>query len=492
MPVKPTYPGVYVEEVPSGVNTIVGVSTSVTAFVGITLDNPNGFNEPVMIHSFAEFEQLFCGLWEYSSMSYAVYHYFLNGGRDAIIVSVDGAIITYASGCVSVDGSTSIEFTAKKPGDSLWKIVAEAGDVDECIVRILRNDYSEEVLEEFTADDIDSLVDIINNENDGSEYVTCDTLEDTSISETSAVLSGYDVDVSEVDLLGSEGDKTGIFALDKADIFNILCVPPISCETDLYLKYGAMASYCEKRRAILLVDPKPEWDNGATIDVLDISNSGPKSKNTAIYFPMIKAPDPLNSGEIGEYPPSGAMAGVIARTDANRGIWKAPAGVKARIKGTCGLSYKLTDGENGELNPLGINCLRTFPVYGTVSWGARTLVGADLMASEWKYLSVRRVALYIEESLYRGLKWAVFESNDEPLWARMRLSASVFMNDLFRKGAFQGASPKEAYFVKCDKDTTIQSDINQGIVNIIIGFAPLKPAEFVIIKLKQIAGNPLE
>jgi phage tail sheath protein FI len=154
-----------------------------------------------------------------------------------------------------------------------------------------------------------------------------------------------------------------------------------------------------------------------------------------------------------------------------------------------GLEYVASDSENGVLNPLGLNVLRTFPVIGTVSWGARTMVGADALADEWKYVPVRRLALFIEESLYRGTQWVVFEPNDEPLWAQIRLSVGTFMNNLFRQGAFQGATPNEAYLVKCDATTTTQADIDLGIINIFVGFAPLKPAEFVIIQIQQLAGQ---
>ncbi len=150
----------------------------------------------------------------------------------------------------------------------------------------------------------------------------------------------------------------------------------------------------------------------------------------------------------------------------------------------------MTDAENGRLNPKGINCLRNFPAYGNVVWGSRTMAGFDELGSEWKYLAVRRFALFLEESLYRGTQWVVFEPNDEPLWAQIRLNLGTFMQDLFRQGAFQGASPQEAYYVRCDSTTTTQSDINRGIVNIEVGFAPLKPAEFVIIRIKQIQKNP--
>jgi uncharacterized protein len=183
------------------------------------------------------------------------------------------------------------------------------------------------------------------------------------------------------------------------------------------------------------------------------------------------------------------MAGLYAATDAGRGVWKAPAGTDVRLRGVQGLDYVLTDRENGALNPLGVNCLRSFPIFGNIAWGARTLDGADQQASEWKYIPVRRLALYLEESLYRGTKWVVFEPNDEPLWAQIRLNVGAFMQNLFRQGAFQGKTPAEAYFVKCDKETTTQNDINLGIVNILVGFAPLKPAEFVIIKVQQMAGQ---
>jgi uncharacterized protein len=187
--------------------------------------------------------------------------------------------------------------------------------------------------------------------------------------------------------------------------------------------------------------------------------------------------------------PCGAIAGVFASTDANRGVWKAPAGIQATIVGSSQLSVGLTDAENGELNQLGINCLRSFPVVGKVAWGARTLRGADQLADEYKYIPVRRTALFIEESLYRGLKWAVFEPNDAPLWAQIRLNVGAFMQTMFRQGAFQGSTPREAYFVKCDSESTTQNDINLGIVNVIVGFAPLKPAEFVVISIQQIAGQ---
>ena len=218
-------------------------------------------------------------------------------------------------------------------------------------------------------------------------------------------------------------------------------------------------------------------------------NGWSEKQNAAIFFPRIRLQNPLKENRLETFAPSAAMAGIFARTDANRGVWKAPAGIDATITGVRELTVKLTDGENGILNPLGVNCLRNFPVYGNVVWGSRTLEGDDRLASEWKYIPIRRLTLFLQESLYRGTQWVVFEPNDEPLWAQIRLNLGAFMNNLFRQGAFQGDTPSKAYFVKCDKETNPQNDIDRGIVNIIVGFAPLKPAEFVIIKFQQIAGD---
>jgi phage tail sheath protein FI len=217
--------------------------------------------------------------------------------------------------------------------------------------------------------------------------------------------------------------------------------------------------------------------------------TGAAATNSAVYFPWVRAADPLQQNALRAFPPSGFVAGIYARTDASRGVWKAPAGSEASLSGAAGLVIAMSDGENGTLNPRAINCLRTLPVFGHVVWGARTLHGDNDRGSEWKYVPVRRLTLFIEESLYRGTQWVVFEPNDEPLWAQIRLNVGAFMQNLFRQGAFQGRSPREAYFVKCDRETTTQNDINLGIVNIHVGFAPLKPAEFVVIRIQQIAGQ---
>jgi hypothetical protein len=277
--------------------------------------------------------------------------------------------------------------------------------------------------------------------------------------------------------------RQGIFALDSIDLFNLLCLCAVTDASTLI----DSAAYCQSRGAFLIADVP----NGMTPDQMATYIQGtslPKTEYGAAYYPWIDIGDPL-SGGLRPTPPSGTMAGLYARTDTTRGVWKAPAGTEATLTGALGVEYSLTDGENGILNPLGANCIRSFPTFGVVSWGARTLRGADAMSSDYKYVPVRRLALFIEQSLYRGTKWVVFEPNDEPLWAQIRLNVGSFMQNLFRQGAFQGTSPRQAYFVKCDSETTTQNDINLGVVNIVVGFAPLKPAEFVVIKIQQIAGQ---
>lgn len=305
------------------------------------------------------------------------------------------------------------------------------------------------------------------------------------------------------DIIGNSGAKppTGIYALERVDLFNLLCIPDatrastsdpnqLASGINSTAIYSAALALCKKRRAFLLVDPPPYVvDVDAAADWKSNSLSALADPNAAAYFPRLRLADPLDDYNLRTFAPSGVIAGLYSRIDADRGVWKAPAGTEATLTGVTGPVYPLNDGENGILNPLGLNCLRTFPVYGNVSWGARTLAGADVVASDWKYIPVRRLALFLEESLFRGTKWAVFEPNDESLWAQLRLNLGAFMNNLYRQGAFAGRSAREAYLVKCDRETTTQDDVNRGVVNVLVGFAPLKPAEFVVIRIQQMAGQ---
>jgi phage tail sheath protein FI len=303
-------------------------------------------------------------------------------------------------------------------------------------------------------------------------------------------------DIGDDDVNGSQAEKTGFYALEKADLFNILCIPPLSRKTDVSPDtYGKAASYCIERRAFLIVDAPQDVDTVAEGENQILKQGtiyeaiASSRKNAAMFVPRIKMADPMKENRLQPFAPCGAVAGVMARTDIQRGVWKSPAGIEAALVGVSDLTFKMTDKENGRLNILGVNCIRNFPGVGNVVWGTRTLDGSDRLASEWKYLAVRRFTLFLEESLYRGTQWVVFEPNDEPLWAQIRLNVGAFMQNLFRQGAFQGRSPREAYFVRCGSDTTNQNDINRGIVNIEVGFAPLKPAEFVILKFQQMTGK---
>src|SRR5215218_1381612 len=282
-------------------------------------------------------------------------------------------------------------------------------------------------------------------------------------------------------VFADRAQRKGIYALDGVDIFNLLCLPGM---TDTGLLMDA-AAYCEDKRAFLIAD-SPQTT--LTPDAMAAAPL-PNTNYGAVYFPWVRIADPLRNGALRDCAPSGTVAGVYARTDSARGVWKAPAGTEATMVGVQAVKYAMTDLQNGVLNPKGINSLRVLTVFGAVVWGARTLQGVDPLASAWKYVPIRRLALFIEETLYRSTQWVVFEPNDEPLWSQIRLNIGAFMNDLFRQGAFQGKTPRDAYFVKCDKETTTQNDINQGRVNIVVGFAPLKPAEFVIIQIQQMAGQ---
>lgn len=520
MPTSPTYPGVYIEEVPSEVRTITGVATSITGFIGRARKGP--LNDPVRVQSFAEFSRRFGGLERNSMLSYAVQHYFLNGGRDALIVRVAEASAQQTIFDLPIEGGgESLILEAANPGewgDNLEVFVdhntRNPGDTD--LFNLTINEVVDGVVKET-----ESFLNLSVNDTD-VRYVTrvleqqSDFVFVTAVPSTQPAVNLLDGDGKPIPATittnGDSGDdisfneiadpalavgRDGLWALDDADLFNLLCIPPFTRTTDVdEPTWTAAMSYCKGRRAMLIVDPPGElWSDPA--DVQNGTNgvdgsSAPlpsRDENVAIYFPRVRMADPLFENRLETFAPCGAIAGIYARTDAQRGVWKAPAGQDATLVGVRQLAYKMTDGENGQLNRLGVNCLRTFPVAGNVVWGGRTLEGADALASEWKYIPVRRTALFIEESLYRGTQWVIFEPNDEPLWAQIRLNVGAFMHNLFRQGAFQGSSPRDAYFVKCDGETTTQNDINRGIVNLLVGFAPLRPAEFLIIKISQIAGN---
>ena len=499
MPPPLTYPGVYIEEIPSGVRAITGVATSIAAFVGWTPRGP--VDEAGHVYSWGDYDRLFGGLHRDSVVGYAVSHFFAGGGQEAYIIRVADPAAGFAQTAVG-----DLTLTATGPG--AWgneygvNVTLRAdggGGTPRFGLTVFRRNPADgsqlmaEVFENLSLVDSDArfVVSVVNEE---SEILNATVAEGgTAISDVTgqllqggtdgAVLRPGDADFW-LQTMPTDADENGrlggINHLDRVDLWNLLCVPGLTDLTNL----GALATFCRERRAFLIAD------GGTTTNESTVSPiAGDAGINAALYYPWVRVPDPLQENRARAFPPSGVVAGVYARTDTTRGVWKAPAGIDAALGPVRDLTNALTDAESGQLNKRAVNALRSFPIYGAVVWGARTCRGNDEIGSEWKYVPVRRTALYIEETLRRSLKWVVFEPNDEPLWGQIRLNVGAFMHDQFRKGAFQGATPRDAYFVKCDSETTTQNDRNLGIVNIVVGFAPLKPAEFVVLKLQQMAGQ---
>lgn len=533
MPLQLSHPGVYVEEVPSGVRTITGVATSITAFVGRAARGPT--DTPVVITSFADFERRFGGLWKESTLGFAVRDFYLNGGSTAVVVRLfladaspggkPGKAVFTVGGTLQLraadDGAWGNSLRARidhatRPFDPTL------GETASSLFNLYVHDRSTGVTEEHRnlvvtpADHPRLVTTVLANESrlvrvaspggarptpatpsdvDPGQTVWDDNTPVTNAKPSGAGLAsdGQRLTDAEFTSATKEAAREGIHALEEADLFNLLVIPPYTAGGGVGKGVVTAANtLCERRRAVQLVDPLPAWTSVDAVAAAgnDLAGAlGTASANAALFFPRLRQPNPLMDDQVEAFAPSGAVAGVIARTDATRGVWKAPAGLDATLNGVPELSLALIDGDIGRLNPLGVNCLRAMPGAGRVVWGTRTMRGADRLADQWKYLPVRRTALFLEESLFRGTQWVVFEPNDEPLWSQIRLNLGTFMNNLFRQGAFQGTTPREAYFVKCDKETTTQADIDLGIVNIHVGFAPLKPAEFVVIRLQQMAGQ---
>ncbi len=528
MPISPTYPGVYIEEIPSGERTITGVATSITAFIGRTLRGPT--HTPVTVNNWGDFERIFGGLWLRSGLSYALQDFYLNGGSQAVIVRLyrgDPDPKTEYKAKIELGGLTLEAASAGAWGNALRarceqldpntnKVLQEVADRFGVAAADLFNltilDGATGTVESFAnatlgesprqlhkllesgsrlvrLTDAPGPVSGHKAQPGKNKSIWTDDATSSGVESKAEATDGAELTHEEFIGKGFQDAKKGVYALEHADLFNLLCIPPYKAGGDIdSIVIPEALAYCERRRAMMILDAPSGWlaKDAAKkgIEALNVT-----SKNAAIFFPRLRKPDPLRENRLEEFAPCGAVAGVFARTDTNRGVWKAPAGLEATLNGVSKLSVPLTDAENGELNPLGINCLRTRPAVGPVVWGARTRQGDDRLASEWKYIPVRRLALYLQESLYRGTQWAVFEPNDEPLWAQLRLNITAFMQNLFRQGAFQGQTPRDAYLVKVDKETTSQEDVDRGIVNIVVGFAPLKPAEFVILRIRQLAGQ---
>jgi phage tail sheath protein FI len=518
MPPTLTYPGVYIEELSSGVHTITGVATSIGAFVGWAAQGPT--DKATLIQSWSDFESQYGGLDSRSLLGYSVNQFFNNGGQQTYIVRLAAADAAVGTVIVPVAGGGGTAFTVNAFDPGAWSSmygvrIVQAADPTRFSLSVV---YTPSATQEIVVESFQNLSmlandpqsrsveSVINDPNRGSQLIqlsgvaavpgiqpTPNPAPSTPGSPPTPYMmaGGADGTVLAPSTPGFHtalnADNTGtngVYTLDTVPIFNLLCVPAENDATTIqYLQ-----AFCRRKRAFYIVDC-------AMIDTFTSLQTGPAgiagddAINSAFYFPWVKAPDPLQQGRLQPFPPCGFVAGIYADTDTNRGVWKAPAGLDAGLTGEAGLTTQLTDLQNGTLNINAVNCLRNFHTYGDVVWGTRTLRGSDQAGSEWKYVPIRRLALFIESSLYDGTQWVVFEPNDEPLWSQIRMNVGAFMQGLFLQGAFQGSTRQQAYFVKCDHENNPQASINLGIVNILVGFAPLYPAEFVVIQIQQMAGQ---
>lgn len=486
--------------------------TSITAFVGRTLRGPT--DRPWLVHSLAEFTRLYGGLWTHSTVSYAVQQYFVNGGRDALICRVQNHGV--AAACTLPAGFYLVAANEGAWGNRLRVRVAHAPAADgegvESRFNLSVEDTATGTVEEFlnlsTHPSHPRFVRKVLAES--SEFVRVDgEVPATRPIPVGHAPAGDDVlddptAWTQFNADGSDGNEltaddishpdlaarhAGLWLLDHADLFNILCIPPLTRADDLdKATWDAAIAYAKGRRAMVIIDPPANWVTPSEV-VEGLPGLATPDENAALYFPRVRVVDDLDKDRLEVLPPCGIVAGIYSRTDAERGVWKAPAGPDAQLLEVAGLACDLTNGQIVQLDRLGVNGLRSFGLNPPVVWGARTLLSADKLPSEWRYVPVRRLALFLEESLVRGTQWAAFEPNDERLWRKLRLSVGEFMEMLFRQSAFQGTSPREAYFVRCDTETNPQDAIDRGIVNVEVGFAPLKPGEFVVISIQQIAGQ---
>jgi uncharacterized protein len=549
MPVTVSYPGIYIEELPASAHTITAAPTSITVFVGYThpfegeCAELGQWGNAIRIFNFTEFERIFGGFFRTEGLvgdvAHAVNQFFLNGGSDAYVVGLQPKIYTYdSSGDIVLPGTAisgasttafgGIRFTAKQLTDRTSKMsiairnlrdgagsASGTNDVADIIVAYglrvetfrgvrLKTGNPSDYMD--PTDTAQYLPDFIGNRLAPSRLVAVEPAVGGAYPARYAIPSSQPVVLADTPFPTSgnwtmflASDFLDVFKddhpLDKVDVFNLLVIPAVADAS----VWAVALSFCERKRAFYILDPPPNYTAdgmGMGLPKIDEllgtgSDAVPTAvPNGALYFPYLTSLDPVTNNPVA-LPPSGFVAGVYARTDNHRGVWKAPAGLETSILSATGVvdEGRMTDMRQGTLNPLGINVLRTFPGSGTVIWGARTLVTNNSALQQWRYVPVRRMALFIEQTLYRNLGWVVFEPNDQPLWTAIRLSVDGFMLSLFRKGAFQGATPSQAFQVKCDEVTTTQTDIDNGIVNIVVGFRPLKPAEFVVVKIAQLAGQ---
>lgn len=522
MPVNPTYPGLYIEELPNLAHTIVPAPTSITVFVGYAhpflgeCAKNHRWREAIEIFNFSEYERMFGGLFRStfadSSLAYAVNQFFLNGGSDCYVVALEPKYFLRTNlsteepiGPSTIIVDSNIKFTSKQLTD-VTKMTITIGSVRKTVAD---NDTADIVIsygrsvETYRGVRLTALPDesYIQTMLADSELVSVAPSTGAYTPTFTPGLAPSELNTMPTPVLGTNFttfrplDYNEVFkddsSLDKVEIFNLMALPGVS-DTGVW---GNALAFCHNKRAFLILDPpaNASADGSSGLAILDFATSGnvPTSyPNAALYFPYLTSADPI-SGDLIPLPPSGSVAGLYARTDTNRGVWKAPAGLETVIANVNGVvaEGRLTDLKQGKLNPKGVNVIRQFPGDSPVIWGARTTVTNNAGFEQWRYIPVRRMALFLEQSLLRSLGWVVFEPNADPLWSAIRLSIEGFMLSLYRQNAFFGTTPREAFLVKCDRETTTEADINLGKVNILVGFRPLKPAEFVIIKIAQLAGQ---
>ncbi len=510
----PTYlsPGVYVEEVPAGSRPIEGVGTSVAAFVGLAEKGP--VNEPTLVSNWTQYTEAFGDFVESSYLAHAVYGWFLNGGGNCFVVRI-GANGSNGGGKGKPKELTAPPqgalgaWTAKAIGRSaatkkIELVVEDAGGdapPDDEFKLLIRVDGK--VAETF--DNVTTKAAANNVATKVNEHSKVINLEETAaggalIKPTQGVVEMAAPEPEPVkpttdnlgagDYVGDAADRTGFSGLEAIDEVTMVSVPDLAAaleqeaidlETFKAVQLG-MIAHCElmgDRMAIL--DPPPGL-NPQQVKEWRVDKAGYDSAYATLYYPWIKVADP-STGLMTFLPPSGHVAGIWGRNDDTRGVHKAPA--NEVVRGAVSLEVQVTRIEQELLNPVGINCVRAFPGRGLRIWGSRTLSSDPA----WRYVNVRRLFNYLEETILNGTNWAVFEPNDEALWARLRRTISAFLVNEWRKGALFGQTPDEAFYVKCDRETNPSEGIDAGQLVCEIGVAPVKPAEFVIFRLSQFSGG---
>lgn len=505
-----SYPGVYVEEVASGIRPISAASTSTPAFVGIAQSGPT--HEARRVTNWTEFERLYGTFLTTGYLAQSVFQFFNNGGQQCYVVRVAprnaslASLTTQDSAEPPTPGlqlsakhvgawANSLTVTIEHVGEERFRLTIERMPLPDAVEPAPPLEVHDQLsmvpgAANYAVDVLRERSSLLNARDlHGDASLTAGQRRPAQVRRAQLGASTLQPPLLEAQP-GADGEIAGVneqlyadaFALlDAKTDFSLLAVPGVATSA----MANAGMAYCRRRplQDVFYLGDMPR--DTSPDDAAAFRRELNPTSFGAVYYPWVKALDPAGQapGPI-LLPPSGFVAGLYARIDARRGVWKAPAGTEAGLAGALGLATELTDVQQGVLNPLQVNCLRRFPAAGIVAWGART-VNSD---PEYGYVPVRRMAILLRVSIYNGIQWAVFEPNDEELWSQIRLNIRSFMTTLFRQGAFQGATPGEAFFVKCDAETTTQDDINLGIVNVLVGFAPLKPAEFVVVKISQKVG----